>query len=211
MIKICCVSDTHGQHLKLKIPKCDLFIFAGDANIRSLNDLHNFNDWLGTIEVNYGRICIAGNHDIELEDIGQAWCEHLFTNAIYLQDKMVTINGLKIYGSPWTPLFMSWAFMKPRGCLELRKIWKKIPQDLDIFVSHGMPYNILDYTSFEKKHVGCNILQKELLVKKPKIALGGHLHENGNQSIDKAGIKFYNCSVLDEKYQLVNAPTIIEF
>lgn len=66
-MKIVCISDTHGQRWNLKIHECDLFIFTGDANINSLISLHDFNDWLGTLKVKYGRLVIAGNHDLELE------------------------------------------------------------------------------------------------------------------------------------------------
>ena len=40
------------------------------------------------------------------------------TNAIYLQDSWVEIDGLKIYGSPWVPLpdfKVNWAFGLQRG------------------------------------------------------------------------------------------------
>ena len=208
MFKICAISDTHIQHYDLKIPKCDIFIFAGDAEIRALDELHMFNDLLGTINTKYC-ITIAGNHDTYLQKIGQAWCEHLFTNAIYLQDKEVTIEGLKIYGSPWTPTFMSWAFMKPRRSADLSNVWKQIPENLDILIGHGVPYKILDKSYYENEHVGCEVLQREIFNKMPKIYIGGHIHE-GHGYIEKEGVKFYNVSILDEKYKLVNKPTIIE-
>ena len=40
------------------------------------------------------------------------------TNAIYLQDSWVEIEGIKIYGSPWVPLpdfKVNWAFGLQRG------------------------------------------------------------------------------------------------
>ena len=35
----------------------------------------------------------------------------LLTNAIYLEDSGVEIDGVRFWGSPWTPTFMDWAFM----------------------------------------------------------------------------------------------------
>ena len=72
-----------------------------------------------------------------------------------------------------------------------------------------MPYQILDYTVFQKKHVGCEILQREIFEKKPKVVIGGHLHESHGYE-EHEGIKFYNVSVLNEHYKLTNEPTIIE-
>ena len=208
MIRVCVVSDTHGQHQNLKISKCDIFIFAGDANIKSLQELYAFNDWFGQINAKYC-VIIAGNHDEYLQEIGQAWCEHLFTNAIYLQDKEITIEGLKIYGSPWTPEFNNWSFMKPRGSYELRKIWKQLPEDLDILVTHGPPAQILD-KNLNNQACGCKALQREIFKKKPKRHIFGHIHECGHQHIEKIGIEFYNASVLNGHYELVNKPVILE-
>jgi len=97
-IKIVAVGDTHRQHWELKIPKCDIFIFAGDGEINSLLALHDFNDWLGTIDASIAKIIIMGNHDGYAEEIGKDWCKKLFTNAIYLEDEEITIAGLKFYG-----------------------------------------------------------------------------------------------------------------
>ena len=210
-MKICAIADTHGKHWDLKIPKCDIFIFAGDANINSLVDAYDFNAWLGGIEVSTARIIIAGNHDRYLEEIGQAWCEFLFTNATYLQDKEIEVGGLKIYGSPWTPTFMSWAFMRPRRSQDLKKIWKQMPEDLDILITHGPPYKILDKTVFGGDNCGCEVLVREIYKKHPKYHLFGHIHEcYGNHYDEEINTKFINCSVLDERYNFVNKPTIID-
>jgi len=208
-IKVCVVGDTHRQHWSIKVPKCDIFIFVGDAEIDSLLALHDFNDWLGNIKVKYGRIVICGNHDIECERIGKAWCKQLFTNAIYLENEGIEIAGLKIWGNPYTPEFMSWAYMKPRGSRDLKDIWEQVPENLDILIGHGMPYQILDWSNYEKKNVGCEVLQRVVFKKKPRYYLGGHLHE-AHGKLEKEGIQFYNVSVLDGEYNLVHEPTIIE-
>lgn len=208
-IKICAIADSHRQHRNIKIPKCDIFIFAGDAEIDSLLALHDFNEWLGTIDVNITRIIIMGNHDTKAEHIGKDWCKQLFTNGIYLENDGIEIAGLKIWGSPWTPLFMSWGYMYPRQSLEAKKIWEQIPENLDILMTHGMPYQILDHSNYQNKSVGCEVLQREVFKKRPKYYFGGHLHESHGH-IEKGGIKFYNVSILDGEYKLVYKPTILE-
>ena len=208
MNKVVIISDTHGRHWDITIPKCAIFIFAGDANIYSLERLQEFNGWLSTIDAKH-RIIIAGNHDRYLQKIGYDSCRHHFTNAIYLQDDGITVEGLKIYGSPRTPLFMSWAFMYPRESLEANKIWEQIPENLDILITHGMPYQILDHSNYQNQNVGCEVLQREVFKKRPKYYFGGHLHESHGH-LEKEGTKFYNVSILDGDYKLVNEPTILE-
>jgi hypothetical protein len=33
----------------------------------------------------------------------------------YIQDELIEVEGLRIYGSPWQPEFGGWAFNLPRG------------------------------------------------------------------------------------------------
>ena len=57
------------------------------------------NEWVGTLPHKH-KIIIAGNHDLAFEEnpiAARSW----ITNAIYLQDESVTLEGLKFYGSPW--------------------------------------------------------------------------------------------------------------
>ncbi len=35
-------------------------------------------------------------------------------NCTYLEDELVEIEGIRIYGSPWQPEFCDWAFNLPR-------------------------------------------------------------------------------------------------
>ena len=59
---------------------------------------------------------------------------------------------------------------------ERKEIWKTIPENIDILVTHSAPYNILD-TDFTGKHYGCEVLADEVLNRiKPKYHLFGHIH-----------------------------------
>jgi Icc-related predicted phosphoesterase len=207
-MKLVAVSDTHGEEHNIEIPKCDIFVHCGDSYINSLLRLNVINEWLGTIDAQH-RIIIAGNHDTELERIGRAWCEQLFTNAIYLQDKEVTINGIKFYGSPWCPEFNNWSFMYPRRSLDAKRVWEQIPKDTDILLTHCPPYGILD-RNIRDERCGCEVLQRILFDRNIKHHMFGHIHGWGSQSIHQEGTNFYNVSVLNENYNLVYKPTILE-
>jgi Icc-related predicted phosphoesterase len=104
----------------------------------------------------------------------------LFSNAIYLEDSYVTIENIKIYGSPWQPRFgKNWGFNLERG-EELKEKWEKIPDDIDILITHGPPESILDKTD-QGLSVGCDQLFEFVMEKiKPKIHIFGHIHESVN-------------------------------
>jgi len=71
------------------------------------------NQWLGHFP-HAKKIAIAGNHDFCFEDTPEE-VKALLTNAVYLQDAAIEVEGLKIYDSPWAPKFFDWAFMRRRG------------------------------------------------------------------------------------------------
>ncbi|MEY4540707.1 MAG: hypothetical protein RLZZ306_2464, partial [Bacteroidota bacterium] len=48
------------------------------------------------------KIVIAGNHDLYFEAVPSV-ANLLITNAIYLNDSGIEIEGLKIWGSPISP------------------------------------------------------------------------------------------------------------
>lgn len=102
-MKITIISDTHARHSQLSLTPGDLLIHAGDFSKRGkIDDLLDVNEWLGQQPFKY-KVIIAGNHDFYCENNNDS--KDIFTNAIYLQDSSVTIEGIKIYGSPWQPEF----------------------------------------------------------------------------------------------------------
>lgn len=208
MKKIIAVGDTHGKENWLDLPKSDILIHCGDMHITSLQELYHMNEWFGQQDFDY-KICIAGNHDTHLERIDKKQCKQLFTNAIYLENDYLEIEGLKIYGSPYTPEFNNWSFMYQRRSKEANDLWKQIPDNLDLLISHGPPYQILDKNQ-NNENCGCEVLQREVFIKMPKRHLFGHIHGYGHQYIEKERIKFYNTSVLDETYKLTHKITEIE-
>jgi len=63
----------------------------------------------------------------------------------------------KIWGSPWSAAFCSMAFNVPRGDASV-ELYSKVPDDIDILISHGPPFGLLDKTRNGNKHVGCDKL-----------------------------------------------------
>lgn len=205
-MKIVFISDTHGQHKALNLPEGDILIHSGDFSRSStIEELKSFNEWLGILPYKY-KILIAGNHDLVLERFPEL-SGTIITNAIYLEDSEIIIEGLKIWGSPVTPNFYDWAFMKERG-LELQEHWKKVPSKVDILITHGPPYGILDKT-FDGDFAGCEALLEVVKKIKPKIHVFGHIHE-GYGIKRELGTTFINTSSLNYHYELVNDPIVLD-
>ncbi|MBC8109554.1 MAG: metallophosphatase domain-containing protein [Verrucomicrobia bacterium] len=205
-MKIVCISDTHSHHLKVNVPEGDLLLHAGDITKRGTEgELAEFNYWIGTLPHKH-KIIIAGNHDFICEEKPEV-AESLITNAIYLNDSGVEIEGLKIWGSPISPFFHDWAFNRQRG-EDIKKHWDLIPIGTDILITHGPPKDILDKT-FLKTHVGCEDLLHRIMLVKPKIHLFGHIHEAYGQTYDQ-DIQFINASIMNLAFQPKHLPIVLE-
>lgn len=208
-IKITAVSDTHKDYRKLKLTSGDIFIHAGDIDCYRYDvELVDFNKWLGKLDFKY-KIVIGGNHDGYLENLGINTIQEKLTNGIYLENSSVTIEGIKFYGSPITPRFLNWSFMANRG-EDIDRYWDCIPEDTDVLITHGPPYGILDRTLNANGTigdiVGCFELRKRINEIKPKYHIFGHIHfDYGTLKYDNT--TFYNVSVMNEQYELVNKPT----
>jgi len=206
-MKIVLISDTHGRHQQLQLPEGDMIIHAGDVSSRGTpSEIERFIEWYESLDYQY-KIFIAGNHDFFFEDINEETLALTLPDSItYLNDSGITINGIKIWGSPITPRFHDWAFNRDRG-ENIRLHWDLIPTDTDILITHGPAAGILDET-ITHQNAGCEELK--LVIEKSKIRFHvcGHIHE-AYGSYHTARTKYINASVLDIRYNLVNDPVVI--
>ncbi len=219
MKKLWHISDTHSYHSLLKIPdNIDIVIHSGDFSnyydvYKNEPEARDFLNWYAALEIKH-KILIAGNHDalaFHWNTKFKQLCKDL--NIIYLENESVIIDGIKIWGSPHTPQFGNWYFMKNRSKLD--KVWQTIPDDTDIVVVHGPPRNILDL-SYDRNHnlemCGCSALKKRLLKIQPKLCLFGHIHNNkdiinaGTTKLAEYNTIFSNGSVLtDGKFGILSS------
>lgn len=211
-MRIGMISDTHGLHQKIKIQPCDILIHAGDMEADKIQYLKEFVAWFRDQPAKY-KVCIGGNHDWVLEAFMKEDAEEILRHDImkdihYLRDSAVTIEGVKIYGSPWQPFFMSWAFNLPPGS-KLKAKWDMIPNDTDVLITHGPPMGQRDWVG--RQSVGCYDLKVAVERVNPEIHVFGHTHHGygltwqGGQST-----KFYNASQVNKGYQLVHDPIYAE-
>ncbi|MFK7978501.1 MAG: metallophosphatase domain-containing protein [Saprospiraceae bacterium] len=208
-MKIVAISDTHGLHNQLQLPKGDMLLHSGDVAKRgSEQEIVAFLNWFSQQDFQY-KIFIAGNHDFYFEETSAAAIADLIPeNVIYLNDSGVTIEGIHIWGSPVQPRFFDWAFNRDRGA-DIDRHWQLIPENTDILLTHGPPQGILDKTS-QGLEVGCEMLLTRIEQIQPKYNIFGHIHEAYGQ-VTKNNIHFINASVVNLRYMVVNPPVEFEY
>ena len=160
-----------------------MIIHSGDCsnNINPYlneNEVRQFIEWYKEVPVKH-KIYVAGNHDTSIEKRLVTKKDFEDAGIIYLEDDVVEIEGLYIYGNPYTPKYGNWAFMKTPE--KLNRYWREVrPIYTDILVTHGPPKGILDKSYNRSREIDqCgdkNLLNmvKEL---KPKLVCFGHIHD----------------------------------
>jgi Icc-related predicted phosphoesterase len=182
----------------------DLLIITGDLTARhTISEYKKFLDWFG--EQKYTKkILVCGNHDPF----------HPITYDFeYLLDSGTEFEGLKIWGSPWTPIFDG---INPKATYftgseeHIKKKFDLIPNDIDILITHGPPFGILDQTIYGYS-VGSKSLFKNIqrLGPKLKIHVFSHIHEAYGEDIDHF-THYINCSHVNRYYKPENKPINIE-
>jgi Icc-related predicted phosphoesterase len=215
-MRIVAISDTHGQYRdsRLVIPDGDVLIHCGDAlNRGTLAELRTFAQWLDN-KPHKHKILISGNHDWCWQREPDAALSLLGDSTTYLCDTMVTIDGVNFYGSPWTPRFYQWAFMKDRGG-DMKQIWDALRRTaesnpIDVLITHGPAYGHGDNAP-RKRRAGCLELLHAIKEVRPKVHLCGHIHEGHGLSYSDEieGTLFANVSICTGDYKPTNPATVI--
>lgn len=222
-MKITFISDTHSKHNQItsSLSGGDVLIHAGDiSNSGYLTEIQDFIKWFSTIENYTHKIFIAGNHDFSCQNEASAVQEllrlnpgskHLYDDMFLIGDENADYDDMvKVWGSPWQPEFHDWAFNLPRQGAELKEVCNMIPSDVDILITHGPPHGHLDYVTYSKQNVGCELLRDRIDLIKPKIHVFGHIHSSYGYKFDGT-THFFNAAVLDEKYNFTQKPLSVEW
>jgi Icc-related predicted phosphoesterase len=198
-MRILAFSDTHGMHNRLIIPKdidIDMVIFAGDySGASTYLETCGFVGWFDSLKYKY-KILVPGNHDYDIEYTD---CTYTFINVER------QLGSFNMFGSPYTPEFQHWNYMKKED--ELFMMYDNAPSDIDILITHGPPFGILD--NLEGLNLGSRALRDYVDRVQPKIHIFGHIHGGfGHKKINNTD--FYNVSICNEAYNPINPLTIIE-
>jgi len=209
------ISDTHNTEPPL--PKGEVLIHAGDLTKNGgRKQTEAAMRWIGEQAQKFEWVVfVGGNHDFFFYHLSREmgvnavreFVRPYGENIIYLEDELTTVAGARIYGSPAQPEFCDWAWNYRRGA-EIRKVWDKIPNDLDVLISHGPPMGILDWVGNQR--VGCEELRIAVERTKPRLHVFGHIHSAGGQTRKIGNTQFYNASIVDEGYKVAYNAQVVD-
>jgi Icc-related predicted phosphoesterase len=220
-MRLVLISDTHSFHRFLPKMEADVLIHAGDfTSTGEPEQVDDFAKWLGEMEHIPHKVVIAGNHDLTFDRLDYPKIYKKFhyrkpfdvesTRSLlldrgvctYLEESGVEIDGVKFYGSPQQPWFYNWAFNRDRGD-DILQYWKRIPDDVDVLVTHGPPLGYGDLTD-SKHRTGCSNLQRVVQQRvKPSLHVFGHIHEDYGVFSDGSTL-FANASSCNLRYEKMN-------
>ncbi|KOC11508.1 Ser/Thr protein [Aspergillus flavus AF70] len=130
-----------------------------------------------------------------VREIKALWTSEEAVNAgiRYMEEGVQTFtlgNGARftVYASPYTPEFCQWAFAYDRDTDRFNPPQSMsegvfvppnpVPDDgVDIMLTHGPPYGILDKVVGTHASVGCENLFRAVERAKPRLHVFGHIHE----------------------------------
>jgi len=232
MTRIVIISDVHERHEDLILPFGEILIEAGDGTYNGADE--QIISWLIWLQAQTKRfrlvLSIFGNHEIGPRDCMEDFWEFkkiYAPDVKWLHNSSFTdkISGLKFWGQPQVSTINGrWAWEATES--EMEELVKQIPDDIDVLISHGPPYGILDnfyrkraiddptarfgirFEEIELK-VGSKALLKRIQEIKPRVVCFGHIHENYGTHIDDFGIKYINAAILDQHYEIAHEPMVI--
>lgn len=224
-MKILVMSDTHGFHENIRVPEdIDMMIHSGDgSNNREPEynsvEMQRFLAWYNEQRVKY-KIFVPGNHDTSYER--GYFKRNPYETITFLEHAEITIDGIKIFGSPYTPTFGNgWAYNRDRA--KINKYWEQIPLDTDILITHGPPKGVLDLSENrdgQLEYCGDKALLNHVIVVQPKFHIFGHIHDrgicvnHGTRTLGDVYTTFVNASMVEDgrfDKGLIHDPIIINY
>jgi Icc-related predicted phosphoesterase len=198
---ICCISDSHELESELSIPPCDLLISCGDWSMfgKSEQAMDRFLEWFSEQPARF-RVLTAGNHEFPVEADPGKWRRRV-RNATLLLNESITIEGIKIWGSPVTPSYGAFGISSEA---EREKVWRTIPTDTDVLITHGGPRGILSGEG------GCAALRRAVIRVKPRLHCFGHVH-SAYGVLPTENTLFVNAAILDEDGAPSRKPVLLNF
>ncbi|VDM92023.1 unnamed protein product [Onchocerca ochengi] len=235
-IRFVCMACLHQSfpHPQL-VPPGDILVVAGNfTQIGGPDEVEIFSQYLKQLPHTF-KIVIAGSHEYTFDDhfikvsgsklgekklaVKQTLSNRFslqeirsakakLENAIYLEDSLWEIFGIRIYGTPWLPQYNDTAFNLPRGQALLDK-WNDIPTGVDVLITHTPPLGHGDILP-TGLHAGCVELLNSVVKRiRPKYHIFGHIHSGYGCTTD-GYTKFVNCSLMNDRLQLTNNPIIFD-
>jgi Icc-related predicted phosphoesterase len=192
--------------MQMREHPCDIFMFAGDLQESSLDDGNDFIDWVSELPHTH-KILIFGNHDSNYENILEY--SKQFKDITFLNNESAVVEGIHIFGSPYSPKFGNWWFMKKDK--DLAEIYDAIPENTEIILSHSPAFGFQDESILT--HASCGSMSlRDRVFQLPKLewVISGHIHEGYGVSYHN-NVGFMNASLLNSRYEMANDPIYVNY
>ncbi|MBR5958464.1 MAG: metallophosphatase domain-containing protein [Salinivirgaceae bacterium] len=190
-MRILHLSDTHGLHNQIgHLPEADVIVHSGDfTHCGTEKECLDFLNWFIALPYKH-KIFVVGNHDLCLYDADNI--EDLPANVHFLQDRGVTVDGVRFYGT---------GFMHYRA----------IPPDTQVLVTHEPPLGILDREeNLGIGEYGSTEIRKQVsALPALRLHLFGHSH-NGYGLYQENGVTFSNGALMAYDIRIEREPRVIE-
>lgn len=228
-MKICALSDPHGQLQNITIEPVDILFICGDIVPLEIQQnipvsIHWFKNefikWCNEQPVNQIYL-VAGNHDFFLEKSPSEIKEILRGTKItilynegaeYLDENTGIIYT--IWGSPNCHIFGNWAFMYSDSYN--KEEYEKMPNSINFLITHDAAYmhsdQCLGFMSPSQRdlHRGNIPLAEVIENKNIDFHFFGHLHSCDHKLIKYNETETACVSLLDERYRLIYEPLYLE-
>jgi Icc-related predicted phosphoesterase len=186
------LSDTHLLEKELSVPPGDLLVHCGDSSFMGLDNIVEFDRWLGELPHRY-KVYVPGNHDA-------AFANSRLSNATVLINEGVEIAGLKLWGTPITSVGPAFRISSAE---ERRRTFAAIPEGTDVLVTHAAPYAVLDNRGGDPE------LRAAVDRVQPIIHSFGHIHA-GPATATIGNTLFVNAALLGPDGALRGRPVVVK-
>jgi Icc-related predicted phosphoesterase len=216
-LRIVASSDFHGNLPGIE-QSADIMLIAGDTVPLNIQfNMEKSKKWFSTVFVDWVKslpvdkvFLVAGNHDA----IFQSWSKQGIRGLETLSNHKLTylhnegINYLDQYGQTWNIFGTPYCHTLGNWPFELENTYlvdkfAKIPDKVDIIISHDPPFALCDIdvileNHFDGKHLGNIPLRERLTQVEYKLLVCGHIHSGDHQY--NSTCKAVNVSYLNERY-----------
>jgi hypothetical protein len=100
-----------------------------------------FFEWYSALDIEV-KVFVPGNHSLAVEQ-GIVSPDQYPAIRFLIHDQ-TELGGMKVFGTPYTPKYFNWAYMRDRSDLDI--VWQSISEEVDVLISHGPPKGYLDVT-----------------------------------------------------------------
>lgn len=229
-VTIVCISDTHGQHQVLDLPRGDILIHAGDFTYfgRTEAQVSAFAAWIAAQPFRHV-ILVAGNHELAFDPAtggrlaqapgdGQrsskgenwlrlAWARLGANHCHYLENAGLALEGIKFFGAPQQPPYTDMAF-NVEGEDNRAEFWSAIDDDTEVLITHAPPHGICDQAHGD--NLGCRALSERVKnLRSLKLHVFGHIHEAYGKAQRDDGVWSVNASICDWTHRPANQPVLV--